>query len=362
MVDRINESMIAGPGTLRYLANISYPGRPLLVTTPGFKQRGIIKILEDVVPVPFSCFAEALPNPDIVYLKQTCARFRNDQIGIIIALGGGSAIDSAKALACDLAQNHSDFLSSVLADKKSTITHSLPIVAIPTTAGTGSEITPFATIWDSQKKLKLSLCSDLVVPAFTILDPELTVSLPPDLTLYSGLDCITHALESIWNKYHTQASLEHALDALSVANKSLPAVLKNPSDIDARLNMLKASMLAGRAISINRTAIAHSISYPLTAHYHVPHGLAVGFTTLSIIDLVANYDFGIRDKVIKQCLTRTSELLRRLNLVDHVTRYLSYANATDLVPEMFAPGRADNFVLKVNDQLIHDILKSAFNS
>ena len=125
-----------------------------------------------------------------------------------------------------------------------------------------------------------------LLPDKILLDPQLTLTLPRDITLFPGLDATSHALESIWNKNADRASNEIAYEALSLISKSLPQVLKRPSDLEARSSMQIASLLAGISINRTRSAIAHSISYPLTSRYSVPHGIACSFTLPYLIDLV----------------------------------------------------------------------------
>jgi alcohol dehydrogenase len=227
---------------------------------------------------------------------------------------------------------------------------------LPSTSGTGAEVTPFATIWDNAQRVKRSLSGDFLYPQTALVDPELTLSLPWTTTLYCGLDAISHALESLWNRNATPVSVLLANEALRLASKALPALEEDLGNVDLRENMQRASLLAGLAISQNRTAIAHAISYPFTLRFGVPHGLACSFTLQAVGRLVGDaWSLGTdRDTVAK-----TMMMLERFKLKHVMTGYCTLAQALQHIEEMFTPGRADNLAVPVDANTVASLLRQS---
>lgn len=173
----------------------------------------------------------------------------------IISRGGGSTIDIAKWIA-----------------KKYKLRHT----AIPTTAGTGSEVTPFVVLMvDGKKK---TFTDEKYIPDAYILDPLLVTSLPPLQTISTGLDALSQSLESMWSKSATEESMAYATLGMVLVLKSLKRCLESSDDTNARMDLLMAANMSGRAIAITRTNVCHAISYPLTEWYNIPHGIACGMS------------------------------------------------------------------------------------
>lgn len=319
----------------------------LLMATPGFRRRGQVdEIIRLLAPRRVHVHSDVMPNPELDDVDAAKRRFASVQPGVIVALGGGSVLDVAKALSVILKEVDDAPLDCVFRRGESRQwVSSTAVVAIPTTAGTGSEVTPFATIWDRHHHRKHSISGEAVYPSVALLIPELTVTLPPDETLYTGLDAISHALESMWNRNRTAISEAYAVQALVLALDALPRVLDAPSDLAARKCMQLASMLAGMAISQTRTAIAHAISYPLTSHFGVPHGLSCSFTLPRIL---RDYLDQFEEREHRQLLLRVGKLLESLHLDARLARFASPLQVDALRGEMFQPERAGNFVGKVN--------------
>jgi phosphonate metabolism-associated iron-containing alcohol dehydrogenase len=248
----------------------------LLVTSPGFVKRGVAQRVKDILaPRLITVWDGVKPNPDLKDLDAASRALRPLKLGCVVGLGGGSALDAAKVLATTIPTPALPTLAQVFRDKAPTQwVPRLPLVAIPTTAGTGAEVTPFATIWDHEQHKKYSLSGDFMFPDVALLDASLTMTLDEEDTLYPALDAISHALESLWNKNCTPVSRAFAYQALALSNASLTEAIADPENYKHRRNLQNASVLAGMAISQTRTAIAHAMSYPLTVHFGVPHGLA----------------------------------------------------------------------------------------
>lgn len=327
---------------------LSQQDRVLLLTSKSFEKRGLIeKIKRELDVSAFYFYSQVTTNPDLDDLEMLAAQYKSKQISVIIALGGGSVIDSAKVLSVTLLSNVEKPLTDLFRNGLSTQwIQNIPVIALPTTAGTGSEVSPFATVWDNRFNKKHSLLTDNIFPKFAILDAALTLTLSQEQTLYSGLDTVSHALESLWNKNRTPLSELYALQALHLVNQSLNSVIVEPHNIEFRINMQQASLLAGLAISQTKTAIAHSISYPLTAHYGVPHGLACSFTLVNIITLYLEENSG---SSFESIMIQTQSMLLGFDLFKHLEKYVTSEHVKAVKAEMINPDRLGNFDLDLDD-------------
>jgi len=315
-------------------------------------------------------------NPDIHRLRDESKHLLDARVDCVIALGGGSAIDSAKVFALALSPFGSQYslweLLGAAADLPPGA--SLPLYALPTTAGTGSEVTPYATVWDHAESRKLSLFGPAVYPHTAFVDPELSATVPYSPTLYTGLDAINQAAESIWNRNMTPMSEMVAHGALKLGMTALPRLLNDLANPDLRGIMAEVGLLAGLAISQTRTSLSHSISYPLTAHFGVPHGLACAFTMPAVLRHNLSADDG-RFKRLAKVLSHNEdrELLNLIDAFDKFNQRLSVkvrvqemVKSLDLLlalsEQMITPGRADNNLSPVNNAVIEKILMSSWNS
>lgn len=352
--------LVSGADAFSALVEKSRGLRVLLITSAGFSKRGVLLQLQPYLATATEViiFDQITPNPELDLLDKLTTQFRQFKPQLLIALGGGSALDAAKVLAQTLIQpeQKTGLLNQYFRHNQPWQWQpSLPLVTIPTTAGTGAEVTPFATVWDSVLHKKYSLANTTMYPVMTVLQPELTLSLPWKETLYTALDTVSHSLETLWNKHSTPTSRNAAKQALELVMLHLQNVLDKPALLHSREQLQKASFWAGQAISINKTAIAHSISYPLTSHYAVPHGLACSFSLPAIIELVLT-DYAL-SKAEQQLLTRVLDWLLLLPLFTELAHYLSWHAIYTLIPEMISPGRADNFILPLNDHTIRLVLQ-----
>lgn len=329
----------------------------LLVTTPGFQRRGTVTQLTRLLSGYRLLIIDSVTaNPDVTQLDAYLQLLAGQPLGAVIGLGGGSALDTAKALALlqPIATAEECLLQQVFRLKTLSQPHSrLPLILIPTTAGTGSEVTPFATIWDNELKKKYSLQGDVVYPDTALLDATLTLSLPRDETLYSGLDALSHCLESLWNINRTPLSEAYAREGIRLLVQHLPNVLSTPDAAASRQTMQTASLLAGMAISITRTAIAHAISYPLTSYYGVPHGLACSFTLNALIKLVLSSE-QLSD--LAAPLQQAQALLTALPLRQHLCQFVTPNQIFQHQTEMFHPARAGNFAVPFDNTRLLQVL------
>lgn len=361
-----------GAGRLASLAEIIGSGRFLLVTTPGFTRRGVTEEIGRIVGRDRLVIHDRVePNPDLSVIEEVGTELGDAAIGGIIALGGGSAIDTGKALAVLLGVAAGSFsLRAHLEDGAPLpVGTPLPLFAIPTTAGTGAEVTPFATIWDRASELKYSLAGPQVFPHTAILDPLLTIGLPEGETVASGLDALSQGLESIWNRNANPITISLATHAVRLSLNTLASLVRSPGDPLLRERMMEASLFAGLAISVTRTALAHSMSYPLTARHGIPHGLACSFTLPALLEYNLAVDdgrlatlaegLGFRDGLeLRGALV---ELLVELGVAERLRSYLPEPeDALALVSKMFSPGRADNNIRSASAGDLTGILSASF--
>lgn len=349
----------AGQGNLLILPKIMHGTHWLLLTTKGSTNRGITaKVKELVSNIDLEVCDQITPNPELGELEAITANYKHKKFDGILAIGGGSIIDAAKVLALTIPSNIDNVLTVALSQKKIfNWLSKLQVFAIPTTSGTGAEVTPFATVWDNNIHKKYSLEGDHLYPDLALLDPELTISLPKKETLYTGLDAISHALESLWNVNRTPISQAFAIQSLELAEKAFPIVLTNPANILAREIMQLVSVLGGLAISQTRSAIAHSISYPLTSYFKVPHGLACSFTLPIIIDYYLEHCEG---EIAEDLMIRIKNMLANLDLQQHISTYLTKKELLSLKEKMFHPDRMKNFTGTVNIKILDKILSSHY--
>ena len=347
----------AGEGALEGVgALVPASSRVLRVTSAGTTRRGttarVTRLLEAA-----GCTAAVLdrvePNPELETLDAFAAEFAPGSFDAIVALGGGSAIDAGKVLSVLLPRWEPFALRRALRDGGGqSWSARLPTVAIPTTAGTGAEITPFATVWDATRQRKHSVAGELLFPVHALLDPSLLRELPPDETLHTALDAISHALESLWNRHRTPVTEAFALQALSASVQALPRVLADPSDMAQRARLQQASLLSGLAIAHTRTALAHSVSYPLTLRHGVPHGLACSFTLPVLLE--ENLDALAAQLGHRELFSALLALLQSIDFRGRLLRYVTPAGVWALRSEMCTPGRTDNFIFAADiDRLLH---------
>jgi len=223
-------------------------------------------------------------NPSLRLIDNGIKAFQKFNPDIVIAVGGGSAIDAAKIINVLSYQNDrpEEYIKGKKLECNDSDKCAKPLIAIPTTAGTGSESTHFATIYIEKKKYSLA-DKHLMLPTISIVDPSLTESLPRYVTATTGLDAICQGIESFWSINSTEESREYAIEAVKIGLENIEKAVNNPDQV-SRLNMAKAAHLSGKAINISKTTACHSVSYPLTSYFGVPHGHAVALIMPSFLE------------------------------------------------------------------------------
>lgn len=256
----------------------------VLVTGPTLHKRGIdspiIRTIEES-GIPFSVFSETEADPSTETVDKIAALCLEQKTGLIIAFGGGSPMDAAKAASvlAVYGGHAADYEGGGKVPGPA-----LPVVAIPTTAGTGSETTSFAVITDGQRKVKMTISSPYIIPGTVILDPDFLEEVPEKTAAYCGMDALIHALESYLSKAADPVSLAFSSEALRRIGKSIEPYVQNRKDKKAALNILIGSYLAGRAFNRARLGNVHALSHPLSAYFHLPHGLANALLLPAVLD------------------------------------------------------------------------------
>jgi alcohol dehydrogenase len=250
--------------------------RVLLVTDPGIVRAGhaarAARLLE-TAQLPVTLFDEARENPSTRCVDACVEVARRAGVDLIIGLGGGSSMDTAKG--CNFILTNGGRMRDYWGVGKAA-KPMLPLIAIPTTGGTGSECQSFALIADEVTHQKMACGDPKAAARIAILDPALTLSQPLRVTACSGIDAIAHAVESAVTRPRTVLSLLFARESFRLAMAGFPRVLKNPEDLEARGAMLLGAAWAGCAIENSMLGAAHSAANPLTAHHDIAHGQAVG--------------------------------------------------------------------------------------
>ncbi|MGB7605988.1 MAG: iron-containing alcohol dehydrogenase family protein [Lutisporaceae bacterium] len=286
--------IIFGSHKLNDLYNILKDGglsNGMLVCDPYFINTGLAnKVMHYSKGLLTDIFFDIKPNPTITSVDKCADVIRNKDIKFLAAIGGGSALDCAKAAAsvCKTSFSIVHFHSG----NHSFIDSHIPVIAIPTTAGTGSEVSNEAVLTDPIRGMKSPIVCDNFYPTIAIVDPVLTLSLPKKATAATGFDALSHALEAFWSRYHKPAGDELATQAAKLIFENLYRVYEDGSDLVAREKMSEASVLAGLAVNLSSTTASHACSYPLTYLYNIRHGEACAFTLDSILKINSEAEDG----------------------------------------------------------------------
>ena len=250
----------------------------VLVCSNTLKKNGVAdKIIEICNGVIVAVFSDIRPNPTTDNVNDCVKVLRENNADFAVALGGGSPMDCCKA-ACAIAKGDDIIESYHTGGKPINADEVIPMLAIATTSGTGSEITNISVLTDLNKNVKSTMNDALMYPQAAIVDPRLTLSVPPTVTASTGLDVLAHALESFWSVLHQPICEACAVHATRLVFKWLYKAYCEPENLEAREKMAEASIIAGVAFSNPRTAGSHACSFPLTNLYGVPHGEACAMT------------------------------------------------------------------------------------
>ena len=348
--------IIFGVGELMSLSErLSSAKKPLIVTNSFFLENENVKaIISELNAEVYTYVSE---NPDVTDVNR-CSRFiKETGSDVIVAIGGGSVIDLAKAAsvrADDIRLYHGTDIS-VPTDKK------VRLVSVPTTAGTGSEVTCVSVLSDRESGKKCPIVSDGFYPELAVIDPKLTVSMPPYVTASTGIDVLCHAIEGYWSRGHQPICNELAVSAAAKVFRWLKTAYEQPDNIEARVNMAEASLFAGLAFSLPKTTSSHACSFPLTSIYGIPHGEACGltldyFARINSSDkrtntLAERLGFNSVQNLADSIFDLKKQLGLRIGLAD---LSLSDDQITELVKKSHHPNLLNN-PIEITDEILYSI-------
>ncbi|MFP6583958.1 MAG: phosphonoacetaldehyde reductase [Candidatus Hydrogenedentota bacterium] len=322
----------------------------LLVADPvAYEQSGASHSLEQVLESrKVEIFSEFTPNPSLEALVDGIRHYHSVQPDAIVAVGGGTAIDLAKLIGfCAMqAVDPADLIKNPLSNPRKGV----PVIVVPTTAGTGSEATHFAVVYLEGRKY--SVAHSYLLPDFAILDSTLTNTMPPNITANTGLDALCQAIESMWSVHSTVESIAYATESIQLAWRHLEPAVQHPTEED-RQAMCQAAHLAGKAINISKTTAPHAISYTITSQFGVVHGSAVALT----LGAVLAFNDEVSDSDCSD--DRGADYVRRI--VDDIVHLLGFETSQsavhgfrDLLTALDCPTRLSE-VGATTDEQIEDI-------
>ncbi len=269
--------VIMGPGSLHRVADeVKRLGgtEVMVITDPGLVKTGIAGRAEEFLAgagLKLSRFDGVEPDPSYETASKAAELIKTSGSDLIVGIGGGSALDVAKV--ASILVTNADPVTSYFGIDMVPVA-GLPTILIPTTAGTGSEVTPIAILSDHSEKLKKGIVSPHLFTRSAILDPELTLGLPPAVTAATGMDALIHAVEAYTSRNATSLTDMLAVEAMRLISRSLRTAFANGSNLDARTHMLEGSLLAGMAFANAGVTAVHAFAYPIGAEFHIPHGVA----------------------------------------------------------------------------------------
>ena len=335
--------------------------KPLIVTSSGNLKRQKLSTVFN----SNSIFSNVKPNPTFESCQTGIDFGHTSRFDGVIAIGGGSVMDTAKVIMASMGTGVYDVAE--LLKIATPYENRVPSIFIPTTHGTGSEVTMWATVWNMAKKKKYSISHTDLYPSVAILDGNLTLSMPLDISITTVMDALSHGFESIWNKNANLKSTEFAIYSICKILNNVKLLKENPSDLNTRKSLLEASTLAGLAFSNTKTAAAHSISYPLTIHYGIPHGLASSITLLPLLNINGPYIKEPLVKILEINEITYKQLVQQIksiptDIIPYTLKEwgVSKNQLLNLVEESFTRGRMDNNIVDLDLKSVSTILESIY--
>ncbi len=305
-------------------------------------------------------------NPSLTDIEKLSSMHKDTSIDVVIGLGGGSAMDVAKIASNFIPASKVGFCIDDLLNRPQIINqiNSLDCYQIPTTAGTGSEVTPFSTIWDYKKNLKKSLSHPKLFAKKAFIDPDFLIGIPFEVAISTGLDALNQAFESLWNKNANFYTRLLSREAIKLSLLAFPVIKEVSNRPDVREKLSLASLFAGLAISKTRTSICHSISYPLTLSYGIPHGIACAFSMLEVYKFNSDFIKEDIEEIERSLNLNLYETLKKIcddnNLNDYLVKALPDPSTfTKSLDDFITAGRFENNIKECNH---NDLLKIIIDS
>lgn len=316
-----------GAGKLSLLADLTkeFGQAALLAIDPFLDQSGlgdeIVCSLKRASIQSFK-YTNIQPNPVCFEIDAGAQIAKENGCDVVIAIGGGSTIDTAKAVACLVRSGGTAWEHTK--GNSATVKEVLPVLAVPTTAGTGSEVTPWSVISNPDEKDKRALSGCSLFPQIALVDPELMVSMPTEVTASSGIDAFSHSLESFISGYATPCSKVFARESMKLAVRFLPEAVANGKNLGARSRLAWASILGGMAITHARTVVPHAIGTAASALFNAPHGGSIAACLATVLErsyvgnfelfaeLAETLDESTKSLPLRERAEKSSHLVRRL--------------------------------------------------
>lgn len=345
-----------GAGIIKKLGEQLKERKVFVVTyKSGIRSSAIVKKLTDILDVneiSYVLYKGIKPDPDIQCIDDGVKLCRQENCDLVLGIGGGSTLDAAKCIA--LMVNNQGSVREYQMGLKSFTEKSLPVYAVPTTSGTGSEATKVAVISNAEAGVKRSLAHPYMIPEYALIDPELSISLPKELTYSTGLDALSHAVESFCSLNANPVTEAFSLKAMELIINNLEIAVKCPENLEARENMAVGSFLGGVALNAGVGAV-HILAQPLGAVYGVSHGNACAILLPVVMKM--NYKYCI-DKFIKMAAAMN------LNITDccgETAAAMVIERIEKLYTELGIPSKL-SMVCSVRENSIKDVLNSMNNS
>ena len=334
---------------------------PIIITSPGNKERINMQSLFN----NNSIYCDFTPNPNFEDSKKVIEFCKDKKFDGVIAIGGGSAMDLAKLTKAYLCIKTT--IISELISFSEPYPNNLPSIFIPTTHGTASEVTKWGTLWDMKGKKKFSISNPSLYPDVAILDGSILLSLPLDISIISSLDALSHSFESIWNVNANSESTQYAIVAICLILENIDDLKNDPSNLQTRNKLLEAANIAGLAFSSTATAAAHSISYPLTIHYNIPHGIASSLSLVPLLKINMKYIDKPLRAICKKSRFSKEELINKIeNIPKNVIPFslenwgVKISDLEQLTKESFTKGRMDNNIKTLTEINVREILDEIY--
>lgn len=326
----VPQNIIVGKGSLAKLPEVAEKlggKKAFIISGPHLNKMGIVKSCQDAMKekeIKSSSFTETEGNPSVETVDKAAAAFKESGADFIVALGGGSPMDVAKAVGV-VAKYGGSITEYEGADKVPG--DIIPLIAVPTTAGTGSEVTAFSVITDHSRDYKLTVFSYKLIPSYAILDAQLLTTAPASVAAACGIDAMVHALEAYISTAASPFSDAMAEKALELIGANIRSYVANRGDIAAAESMLVGSLFAGIAFSWARLGDVHAMSHPVSAYFNVPHGVANAILLPTIVEYNMLADKGKYFKIY------------------------NYIAALPVAPDKFTPDMLVDEILELNEAL-----------
>ncbi len=351
--------VVLGPGASKEVGNFAkgLGRKALLVTDRNLEKFGLLNGVKqslDSAGVPFAVYDQVLTEPAMTHSEDGLRAYRQAEADFLIALGGGSPMDAAKSISV-LSANQgkiNDFMGANKIPRPGS-----PLIAIPTTAGTGSEVTPFTIITDTARDVKMLIASPFVIPRIALVDPLLTVSMPQEITAATGMDALTHAIEAYISLKAHPITDTLALQAIRVIAANLRQAWSNGENLEARSEMLMGSLQAGMAFSNSSVALVHGMARPIGAYFHVPHGIS----NAALLPTVMEFSVSGNPRRFADIAAAMGEVTGGASLLD--AAYLAVRAVKRLsedlkIPPLGGLGVEENKFEKVVQQMASDAIAS----